>query len=146
MTNVAIILGLVIAPYLVASALYLDVTMAGRAGVCAMFLFTAIGHFFKTEAMMAMLPPSVPARRASIYLSGVLEVLVAVAVVASPNPALVGWLIIAYLIVIFPSNIYAAVQRIPFGGHSIGPRYLFVRLPLQVLLIVWTYWFAVRGG
>jgi uncharacterized membrane protein len=145
-TNVAIILGLVIAPYLVASMLNLDVTMAGRAGVCAMFLFAAIGHFFKTEAMMAMLPSSVPARRALIYLSGVLEALFAVAVVASPDPALVGWLIIAYLIAIFPSNIYAAVQRIPFGGHSIGPRYLFVRLPLQVLLIVWTYWFAVRGG
>src|SRR5207248_5777684 len=57
----------------------------------------------------------------------------------------VGLCIIGYLIVIFPSNIYAASHRISFGGHSIGPRYLLVRLPLQLLLIWWTYWFAVRG-
>jgi len=57
---------------------------------------------------------------------------------------LVGWCIIIYLIAIFPSNIYAAVQRIPFGGHSIGPRYLLVRLPLQGLLIGWTYLFTVK--
>jgi 6-phosphogluconate dehydrogenase (decarboxylating) len=39
-----------------------------------------------------------------------------------------------------------AVRRIEFGGHSAGPRYLFVRAPLQLTLILWTYWFVLRGG
>ncbi len=145
MTNLAIIFGLLVAPYFAAYLFHLNVTTGGRVGMCVVFLFTSIGHFFRTEAMLAMLPPFVPARRALIYLSGVVEVLFAVAVVALPGPTHVGWIIIIYLIAIFPSNIYAAIQRIPFGGHSIGPRYLFVRLPLQLLLILWTYWFAVRG-
>jgi uncharacterized membrane protein len=51
--------------------------------------------------------------------------------------------IIAYLVLISPSNTYAAVQRIRFGGHSMGPRYLLVRLPLQILLVCWVYWFTV---
>jgi uncharacterized membrane protein len=118
--------------------------MAGRLGVCVVFLFTAIGHFFKTDAMIPMLPPFVPGRRALIYLSGIVEVLFATAVVALHNPSYVGWIIVLYLIVIFPSNVYAAVQRISFGGHAMGPRYLFVRFPLQLLLILWTYWFCVR--
>lgn len=104
-----------------------------------------MGHFFNTEPMTSMLPPFVPARRTLIYLSGIFEVFLAIAVVAWPHPLYVGLLTIVYLVVIFPSNIYAAVQRIPFGGHSMGPRYLFVRSPLQLFLILWTYWFCIRA-
>lgn len=145
MANVGIILGLLVVSYLIAAVLNLNQITGGRLGLCVVFLFTALGHFLKTESMLEMLPPLVPARRALIYVSGVVEILLAGALVVLPNPAYVGWMVILYLIAIFPSNIYAAVQRIPFGGHSLGPRYLFARLPLQVLLIAWTYWFAVRG-
>jgi uncharacterized membrane protein len=144
MANAAIIFGLLIGPYLVAYVFHLNVTMGGRLGIGVVFLFAAVGHFFKTESMLPMLPPFVPARRALIYLSGVVEVLFAVTFVTLPDPSFVGWSVIIYLIVIFPSNIYAAVRRIPFGGHSMGPLYLFVRFPLQMLLILWTYWFSVR--
>ena len=87
----------------------------------------------------------VATHRLLIYLSGIFEVLLAVAVVAWPHRLYLGSMIIVYLVMIFPSNIYAAVQRISFGGHSMGPRYLLVRSPLQLLLIVWTYWFCVRA-
>lgn len=129
MLNVTIIFGLLVVPYFVATLFHLtNPTMAGRIGVCGVFLFTAIGHFFKTDSIVLMLPRFVPARRALIYLSGVVEILFAVAVVALPNPLYVGWAIIVYLIVIFPSNVYAAVQRISFGGHSTGPRYFTANL------------------
>jgi len=55
-----------------------------------------------------------------------------------------GIFLIAYLIVIFPSNVYAAVKRVPMGGHAAGPKYLWVRAPLQLVLAAWTWWFAVR--
>jgi len=29
------------------------------------------------------------------------------------------------------------------GGHLWGPVYLLIRVPLQLLLIGWSYWFAV---
>src|SRR5215471_8635310 len=132
MANVTIIFGLLVIPYLVLVLFHFNnPTMAGRVGVCAVFLFTAIGHFFKTDSMVPMLPPFVPARRALIYLSGVVEVLFAVAVVVMRNPSSVGLIVVVYLIAIFPSNAYAAVHRISFGGHSVGPRYLLVRFPLQ---------------
>jgi uncharacterized membrane protein len=43
-----------------------------------------------------------------------------------------------------PLNIYAAYRRVNFGGHASGPGYLFIRLPLQIFLIVWIWWFALR--
>jgi uncharacterized membrane protein len=145
MINIAIIIVLLVIPYFVAWLFHLDLMMAGRVGICAVFLFAALGHFFKTEQMTKMLPTFVPSRRTLIYLTGVLEVALGIAVIALPNPFYVGLFIIAYLIAIFPSNVYAAIRRIPFGSHSVGPKYLFARLPLQLLLISWTYWFTVRA-
>jgi hypothetical protein len=62
--NIAIILTLLVAPYLGAWVFHLNVVAGGRIGICAVFLFAAIGHFFKTEQMMQMLPSIVPARGA----------------------------------------------------------------------------------
>jgi uncharacterized membrane protein len=143
--NIAIIFTLLVVPYLLAWLFHFNVITGGRLGICAVFLFAAIGHFFKTEQMMEMLPPFVPARRALIYITGILEIALGIAVLAVPDPFYVGLFIIAYLIAIFPSNVYAAIRRIPFGSHSMGPKYLFARLPLQLLVISWTYWFTVRA-
>jgi uncharacterized membrane protein len=145
MLNVAIITLLLVVPYAVAHVLGLNEMSGGRVGIAAVFAFTALGHFAKADAMIPMLPSWMPWRRAMIYASGILEILFVVALLAGFSLFGVGLSIIAYLILIFPSNIHAAVERIPFGGHSMGLRYLLVRLPVQVLLICWVYWFTVRG-
>jgi uncharacterized membrane protein len=36
-----------------------------------------------------------------------------------------------------PVNVYSAIQRVPFGGHEVGPAYLLIRVPFQLLLIWW---------
>jgi len=41
-------------------------------------------------------------------------------------------------------NIHAAFNRIEMGGHEWGPIYLLIRVPLQLILIGWTWWMAVR--
>jgi uncharacterized membrane protein len=123
-----------------------DVNMAGRMGLAFVFAYAALGHFVRTDAMAEMIPPSVPRRRALIQVSGVFELVLVILVLAWPKSRLVGLMIIGFLIAIFPSNVYAAVRRVDFGGHSAGPRYLLVRAPLQLLLILWTYWFVLRGA
>jgi uncharacterized membrane protein len=142
---IAIITGLLIMPALVALGLGGDVEWSGRFGLALVFAFTALGHFVKTDAMAEMLPPSISGRRALILASGIFELLVAMLLLAWPKSRLLGLSIIGFLVAIFPANVYAAVQRIPFGGHSAGPIYLLIRAPVQLLLIVWTYWFVVRS-
>jgi uncharacterized membrane protein len=78
------------------------------------------------------------------YATGVFELLAAVAILITPLSRDVGLAICAFLLLILPSNIYAAFQRVDFGGHAAGPMYLLVRIPLQLFLIGWVYWFALR--
>jgi uncharacterized membrane protein len=142
--TIAVIIGLLIGPYLVARTLGKEVDPAARLGLALVFGFTALGHFVKTDAMAEMLPPSVPKRRAVIWISGLFEASLAMAVLTCSKCSWVGQAIIGFLIAIFPSNIYSAIRRVDFGGHAAGPRYLIVRAPLQLLLILWTYRFVRR--
>ena len=89
----------------------------------------------KTSEMIRMLPPWVPMRVPVIYLSGVFELLAAVAILFPPLSRHTGIALCIFLLLILPSNIYAAFQRVDFGGHGAGPIYLLVRIPLQLFLI-----------
>jgi uncharacterized membrane protein len=110
-----------------------------RVGLSLFFLFTAIGHFIRTEEMAAMLPAFVPYRNEMIYLTGALELLGAIGVWIPGLTRLTGLLLILMLIGILPSNIYSAINRVDFGGHGAGPVYLLIRIPFQLFVIWWTY-------
>ena len=145
MKNIATILGLLFGGFALACLSGAGYTKAGQVGIAAVFAFTALGHFVKQDEMLAMLPPFLPARRALVILSGGLELLFAAGVLLSAFTKVTGVVICCFLIIVTPLNIYSALRRVNFGGHAAGPKYLLVRLPLQVLLLVWTYWFAVRS-
>ena len=145
----AIMLGLLAGPWLVllmtgrrrsrdASAFQ----TAGCIGIALVFAFTGVGHFVKTDAMIEMLPPFVPQRRELVLASGLVEIAAALLVLAPRLRRIVGWGLIAMLVLFFPLNIYAAIMHVPMGGHAWGPGYLLVRGPLQVILIVWVWWFT----
>lgn len=110
-----------------------------RVGLSLFFIFTAIGHFIRTEQMAAMLPSAVPYRIELIYFTGVLELLGAIGVWIPSLTRLTGLLLILMLIGILPSNIYSALNRVDFGGHGAGPVYLLIRIPFQLFVICWTY-------
>ncbi len=144
MKQIVIIVGLLVGPSLVALVTGSDVDWAGHLGLGLVFAFAALGHFVRTDAMAQMIPASVPHRRVLIQISGVFELAMAILVLARPNSPLVGLVMIGFLVAVFPANVYAAMRRVEFGGHSAGPRYLIVRAPLQLLLILWVYWFVLR--
>jgi uncharacterized membrane protein len=111
-----------------------------KVGISLFFAFTALGHFIRAEEMSAMLPPWIPYRVAIVYLTGVLELLGAVGLWLPGLRKLTGLCLILMLIAFLPANIYAAMDRVAFGGHGEGPPYLLVRIPFQLFLIWWTYW------
>ena len=115
-----------------------------RVGLSLFFAFTAIGHFITTEAMADMLPPVVPYRNELIYFTGILELLGAIGVWIPRLTKLTGLLLIVMLLGLLPANIYSAINRVEFGGHSAGPLYLLVRIPFQLFVIWWTY-FATQS-
>ena len=144
MTNIAIILSLLVLPYLVLMPMGIAEHVRGRIGIALVFAFTGLGHFLRTEPMAQMLPAFVPRAILMIYITGVIEFAAAVAVLVPTLSRYAGIGLCLFLLAVLPSNIYAAMQRIDFGGHAAGPMYLLVRVPLQFLLIGWVYWFTIR--
>ena len=150
---IAVMLGLLIGPYLILTAvthvwgtIRIEPHLRGRISLAIVFVFTGLGHFIMTEPLAQMLPPWVPMRMPIIYITGVVELAAAACLLVPRLCRLTGIYLIAFLILILvlPANIYAAIHRGEMGGHSMGPPYLFIRIPLQLILIIWTYWFAVR--
>lgn len=107
----------------------------------AAFLATAgIGHLVAPETFLAQVPPALPARLAIVYVSGIVELALAVALVALPrHRAAVGWTVAAFFVAIFPGNVAQALT----GADAFGldtPAARWTRLAFQPLLIVWALW------
>ena len=115
-----------------------------RVGVTLFFLVTALAHFFNTEAMAEMIPPSIPYRVELVYLTGIFELLGAIGVWIPRLVRLTGLLLIIMLIAVLPANIYSALNRVEYGGHGAGPAYLLVRVPFQLFVIWWIYFATQR--
>ena len=144
MKNVAVIMTLLLGAFGIAKAFGAESPLAGRVAIATVFAFTALGHFVKGDEMAAMLPASVPGRPAIILASGLLEFGLAILVLIPGYSKTAGMALCVFLVLVTPANIYGAIKRIALGGHVSGPKYLLLRLPLQLILFSWVYWFAVR--
>jgi uncharacterized membrane protein len=141
MTTPLIMLALMLGPWVA-----LRTQAAGVIGLSLLFLFTGAGHFLQTEPMSQMLPPWVPAPVALVYLTGVLELAIAIGLLLPETRRAAGWMAAAVLVLFFPANIYAAINHVPMGGHAWGPVYLMVRAPLQLAILFWVYRFTLASA
>ncbi len=53
-----------------------------------------------------------------------------------------AWGLIALLVAVFPANLHMTLH--PELYPSISPVALWIRLPIQGLLIAWAYWYTRR--
>lgn len=124
-----------------------DFALSARIAMAIMLVFTAIGHFVFTKGMAMMIPDFIPAKESLVYLTGLYEILLAVGLLIPQFKTLSGWALILFLLLMLPANIYASINNVnyqegTFDGH--GMMYLWFRIPLQVLFIVWAYISAIR--
>ena len=119
-----------------------DVQLCGRIAMSAMLLFTAVGHFAFTRGMMLMIPPFIPFKKELVLATGGIEIAAAIALLIPSLVEATGWLLIAFFVVLLPANVYAAIHHIDYKEatrNGPGPKYLWFRIPLQLLFIVWVY-------
>lgn len=121
-----------------------QVRTAGCIAFAALFVFTGVSHFALANGMVQMLPAWVPGRYLIIYITGVLEILLGLGMLWRSTRRVAGVLTLLFLVCVFPSNIYAALNAVEFGGNVNGPSYLFFRVPLQLFLLWWVWFMAVR--
>ena len=123
-----------------------DIRLASSIAMSVMLFFTAIGHFKFKEGMAMMLPTFIPARHFIIIVTGIIEMLLAVAIHLPSLQTYSGWLLLLMFICFLPANIYAASRHIDYETASYegkGLSYLWFRIPFQLLLIAWTFYFII---
>ena len=109
----------------------------------AFYIFAGINHFRDPEFYMPMMPPYLPWHLELVYLSGVAEVVLGLAVLVPAWRRVAAWGIILLLIAVFPANLHIALYNVPIGGASEGAGALnWVRLPFQLVLIAWAWWYT----
>jgi uncharacterized membrane protein len=113
---------------------------AGRLAMAVAMVFAGVSHFAMPDPFVQHLPEWVPSRLSVIYATGALEVLLGLGLLgpARYRPA-VALALVAYLIAVFPANVYVAVADVPVEGQPGGP-YPWLRLPFQALYIAWIVW------
>lgn len=122
---------------------------AGRIALSVMLLFTAMAHFMFPTGMSLMLPGFIPYKTATVYLTGIVEIVAAIGLFIPALRITIAWLLLLFFILVLPANIYAAIKHIDYQKGTAdgnGLIYLWFRIPLQVLFIVWTYLSAIKGG
>ena len=108
------------------------------------FTFAGAMHFVAPRRYRAMMPPSFPAHRESVVISGMAEIAGAAAVTSGRTRPLARWWLIGLLVAVFPANIHMAVHRDQIRALEKVPAWLlWARLPLQPLAMLWV-WRATR--
>ena len=110
-------------------SIYLIALIFGAAGTA---------HLVWPAAFARIVPPSLPAPRTLVYVSGVAELLGALGVLVPGLRGYAGWGLILLLLAVLPANVHMALHPIDFG--RIPAWALYLRLPLQFVLIGWIYW------
>ena len=116
-----------------------NVALSGRIAMASMLAFT--------KGMVMMIPDFIPFKKALVYFTGVIEILAAAGLLISSYQVLTAWLLIVFFIVLLPANINAAIRHIDYQKGTFtgsGLTYLWFRVPLQILFILWTYFSAIR--
>ena len=106
--------------------------------------FVAFGtlHLLRPGAYEKIMPDYMPAQRELVLVSGAAEIIGGGAVLFERTRTAAGWWLIATLVAVFPANVNMAIHADRF--RSSPEPLLWLRLPLQALLILWAWRVAAK--
>ena len=107
------------------------------------FVLAGLNHFRTPAIYYGMMPAWVTWPTTTNVLVGLAEILGGLGLVYFPVQRLAGWGLIGLLCAIFPANVHVALQG-HMPGTALSPAMLWLRLPLQALLIAWVWWTALK--
>ena len=106
------------------------------------FVGAGINHFVRTGFYLRMMPAYLPWHLTLVQVSGIAEIVLGVLLLMPRYTAIAAWGLILLLIAVFPANVQMALH--PETFPEFGQAALWLRLPLQGIVIAWASWYA-RG-
>lgn len=110
----------------------------------AFFTFAGSMHFLRPRFYLAIMPPYVPRHREAVHVSGVAEIAGGLGVLHSRTRHAARWWLLALLLAVFPANVHMTlhpdeVAKKGVAADRIPSWLLWVRLPLQPLMMLWVW-------
>lgn len=102
-----------------------------------LYIIAGFNHFRNPVMYIKIIPSYLPNPKLLNALSGIAEIVLGILLLVPLTTQLAAWGIIALLIAIFPANLYIFCKK--KGKFSLFKFILLIRLPLQIVLIVWAY-------
>ncbi|WP_378103309.1 hypothetical protein [Chryseobacterium sp. sg2396] len=120
---------------------------SGNLGMAAFIIFTGLAHFKFQKGMAMMIPEPVPGKIFWVYFTGVLEIAAGIGLMIPSMRELTAVLLIVFFLLVFIANINSSRKNINiFKADFTGPgmAYLYKeRIPMQIILIAWTWYFGI---
>lgn len=110
-----------------------------RTLLAVFFIAAGANHFLSPAIYLEIMPRSLPWPTQLIAISGVAEMIGGVGLLCSRTQRRAAIGLIALLIAVFPANIEAIRKGMTLSGNAVPQWALWVRLPLQGVLIAWVY-------
>lgn len=110
--------------------------------LAAFVIFAGVGHFLKPEPFVRIVPDYLPNPLLLVYISGFFEILGGVGLLIPRVSRWAAWGLIALFIAVFPANVYMAMNNLPLGDKVVPSAMLWARLPAQLVLIFWAWWYT----
>ena len=112
---------------------------SARIGLALAMAVAGLTHWVNPDPFVQHLPDWVPGRSELVAVTGALEIGIGLALLLWRRRELAGLVTAAYLVAVFPANVYVAVAGVDVDGQPDG-AYAWVRLPLQALFVGWAFW------
>lgn len=120
---------------------------SGNLGMAVFIIFTGLSHFKFQKGMAMMIPDFIPAKMFWVYFTGIIEIAAGVGLMIPSIRETTAILLIIFLIIVFLANINSSKKKINiFKADYTGPgmNYLYKeRIPMQIILIAWTWYFGI---
>ena len=116
-----------------------------RGVLAAAMMAVGVMHFAAPAPFVRIVPAWLPAPLALVWVSGFFEILGGAGLLVPRARRAAGIGLVALYVAVFPANLNMAVNHIAFDDASpIPPALLWLRLPLQAVLIAWALWVSME--
>ena len=117
-----------------------DIKLVTKVIFSLLFIAAGANHFRDPKFYEAIMPPYLPWHYALVIISGVAEVVLGIGLLIPKTSVYSAWGLILLLIAVFPANVHMAMNLELYS--NVPAAVLWLRLPLQGVLIAWAYWYT----
>ena len=109
------------------------------------YVVAGVAHFVNPLFYVEIMPPYVPRHREVVFVSGLAEIGLGLLLIPRATRQAAAWGVIVLLAAVFPANLHMAINQVhpahaPAWLGTPTPLELWLRLPVQGVLMLWAWW------